>query len=342
MEKTFLLILIGILVLLLISLTVTIVIFIKSRKKWKLDSENQYIKGKEDGKTDAISVINATINSIENDKNKLNQMSEKELMVSTMMALASYGRRLDETNARLETITDYKTYISEMNKQMHALSDSYNNLQSTVKTAETSLNDSIISSQAKLNETVESSKQSIESFNLKANLVSENINILNSRLSNVGDIRSRVDEINTELSQSLDLLISLHEQSSIIMSKMNETIESYGQSPIAKIDQINQSLGVIYDWIEKIYSKFRYVDESDFRDLKKIEEIHHDMKELYDKFEDVDESDLSDLEKIEEIHNDIREIHDKLSCVNGSEFMNLYQIDDIYSTVSNIASRLNV
>ena len=342
MDKTFLLILIGILVLLLISLTVTIVIFIKSRKKWKLDSENQYIKGKEDGKTDAISVINATINSIENDKNKLNQMSEKELMVSTMMALASYGRRLDETNARLETITDYKTYISEMNKQMHALSDSYNNLQSTVKTAETSLNDSIISSQAKLNETVESSKQSIESFNLKANLVSENINILNSRLSNVGDIRSRVDEINTELSQSLDLLISLHEQSSIIMSKMNETIESYGQSPIAKIDQINQSLGVIYDWIEKIYSKFRYVDESDFRDLKKIEEIHHDMKELYDKFEDVDESDLSDLEKIEEIHNDIREIHDKLSCVNGSEFMNLYQIDDIYSTVSNIASRLNV
>lgn len=306
--------------LLLIALVVTIIVFVKSRNKWMLNSQNQYLKGKEDGKTEAISIINATINSIENDKNKLNQMSEKELMVSTMMALASYGRRLDETNARLQSINDYKIYISEMNKQMQALSCSYENLQNTVKTAEASLAESIMNSQTRLNETVDSSRKSIESFNATATVVSGNIDTLNSRLSTVGDIRQRIDVINSDLNQSLELLRSLQIQSSSIMSEMNEMLESYGQSPIAKLDAINHNVSVIFDWVE---------------------ETHRRFKELYDKFEDVDESDLSDLEKIEEIYDGIRRLCEKFEYVNTSDLQDLYKIDNIESTVSNIESKLN-
>lgn len=325
MDKTLLLIIIGIFVLLAISLTVTIIVFVKSRKKWKEVSYNQYLKGKEEGKTEAVSIINATINSIESDRNKLNQMSEKELMVSTMMALASYGRRLDETNERLLSITDYKVYISEMNKQMQNISNMYVSLQNTVKTAENSLNDSFDSSRIKLNETADSSRQAIESFNKTANAASENINILNSRLTNVGDIKQRVDEINTDLSQSLGLLTSLQMQSSSIMSEMNEMLESYGQSPIAKLDQINANIDILRDRISELYEKFKYVDSSDLErleDLEKLEEIRSHVEDIYDKIEYVSSSDLRDLSYL-------------------SRLSDLDKLDDIESKLSSIESRLD-
>ena len=362
MDNKLLFILIGILFLALVSLTVIIILFVKSRKKWKLNSQNQYLNGKEDGKKEAVSIIKETINSIENDKNKLNQMSEKELMVSTMMALASYGRRLDETNARLETITDYKSYISEMNKQMEALSESYENLQTTVKTAESSLNNSIMSSQTKLNESVEASKNSIDAFNVKAELVSGNLNILNTRLSSVGDIRQRVDEINGDLSQSLELLRSLQIQSSSIMSEMNGMLESYGQSPIAKIDKINHNVAVLANWVEELHRKFEYVSGSD---LEKIEEIHsrinelHDkfsyvsssdldriddiysaVDDLYDKFSNINSSDLCDLSKLSDINSKVDDLYNKFSCVNSCDFYDLDKISDINSKVDDVLSRL--
>jgi len=264
-----------------------------------------------------------------------------------MMALASYGRRLDETNARLQTITDYKVYISEMNKQMQTLSESYDNLQSTVKTAETSLNDSIMSSQSKLRETVETSKQSIEAFNVKAELVSGNINILNNRLSTVENIRQKVDEINVDLSQSLNLLRSLQSQSSSIMSEMNGMLESYGQSPIAKIDKINHNVAVLCNWVEELHDKFACVKRSDLDDLDKIGNIHSLINELYEKFEYVDSSDLDDLDKIEEIqyrindvYSKVNDLYDKFSCVNACDFYDLSKLSDIDSKVDDVLSRL--
>lgn len=338
MGKTFLIImiaLIGILFILSIALTVTIILFVKSRNKWKQTSENQYIKGKEDGKTEAISVINSTINKIEDDKDKLNQMSEKQLMVSTMMALAGYGRRLDETNARLDTIVDYKSYILEMNKQMQVLSETYDNLQNTVKTAESSLNDTISSSQTKLKEAVESSKQSIESFDKITDSATESVNVLNSRLSNVGIVSQRIDEINVDLSQSLDLLRSLQMKSSSIMSEMDGLLKSYGESPIAKLDQIKSNMSDMLDRVEKINKKFKNVDESD---LERLSDIRSKIEELYDKFEYVD---ANDLDKIDDIDSKLLTIESKLSDIESNMSGIESNVSDLESKISDISYRID-
>lgn len=346
MDKTFLLVVLGIIVLLSISLTVTIILFVKSRKKWMQNSQDQYLKGKEEGKTEAVGIINETINRIEDDKNKLNQMSEKELMVSTMMALASYGRRLDETNSRLDTITDYKAYISEMNKQMQVLSDSYNNLQNTVKTAENSLKDSILSSQTKLNNAVESSKQSIESFNNTADVASNTIYTLNSRLSSIGDIRQRIDEINTDLSQSLELLESLQSQSSAIMSEMDGMLTSYGQSPIAKLERISHNVDTVYDWVSDLYGKFENLNNSDIDNIERIGDIHGKVEELYNKFEYINFSELDKIDdirdKTDDLYSKTDEVLDRLGSEYGVDFNSIsYKINDVESKLSDIESKIS-
>lgn len=339
MDKTSLLIMLGIIVLLTISLTVTIILFVKSRKKWLLNSQNQYLKGREEGKTEAVGIINKTINRIENDRDKLNQMSEKELLVSTMMALASYGRRMDETNARLDTITDYKAYISEMNKQMKVLSDSYDNLQNTVINAEKSLNDSIMSSETTLKEVVGSAKHSIESFNQTANIASNNVDTLNSRLSNVGDLQRQIDIINTDLNNSLELLESLHAQSSSILSEMNGMLTSYGQSPITKLEQIKRNVDAVYEWVNDLYNKFENLDDNDIDNLEKIEDIQGKVENLYSKFECAN---VSGLDRIDDIYSKADEALDRLGSEYGVEFNSIsYKINDIESKLSDIESKIS-
>lgn len=339
MDKTSLLIMLGIIVLLAISLTVTIILFVKSRKKWLLNSQNQYLKGREEGKTEAVGIINETINRIENDRDKLNQMSEKELLVSTMMALASYGRRMDETNARLDTITDYKAYISEMNKQMKVLSDSYDNLQNTVINAEKSFNDSIMSSETELKGVVGSAKHSIESFNQTANIASKNVDTLNSRLSNVGDLQRQIDNINTDLNNSLELLESLHAQSSSILSEMNGMLTSYGQSPITKLEQIKHNVDAVYEWVNDLYIKFENLDDNDIDNLEKIEDIQDKVENLYSKFECVN---VSGLDRIDDIYSKADEALDRLGSEYGVEFNSIsYKINDIESKLSDIESKIS-
>jgi predicted nucleic acid-binding Zn-ribbon protein len=339
MDKTSLLIMLGIIVLLAISLTVTIILFVKSRKKWLLNSQNQYLKGREEGKTEAVGIINETINRIENDRDKLNQMSEKELLVSTMMALASYGRRMDETNARLDTITDYKAYISEMNKQMKVLSESYDNLQNTVINAEKSLNDSIMSSETELKGVVGSAKHSIESFNQTANIASNNVDTLNSRLSNVGDLQRQIDNINTDLNNSLELLESLHAQSSSILSEMNGMLTSYGQSPITKLEQIKHNVDAVYEWVNDLYIKFENLDDNDIDNLEKIEDIQDKVENLYSKFECVN---VSGLDRIDDIYSKADEALDRLGSEYGVEFNSIsYKINDIESKLSDIESKIS-
>lgn len=90
-----------------IAIAVVVMLWKKDKIRLKEEAEEQYKKGKEE----AADIIRMTIDKIQDDKGKLSDMSEKDLMVETMLALGSYGRRLDRIEEKIIAISNYKAFI---------------------------------------------------------------------------------------------------------------------------------------------------------------------------------------------------------------------------------------
>lgn len=79
----------------------------KDREMWKQIAEDSYNRGKDE----ASEIVRSTCDQIEEDKAKLAELSDRKLLIDIMLALGSYGRRLDRIDAKLKCITNYKAYI---------------------------------------------------------------------------------------------------------------------------------------------------------------------------------------------------------------------------------------
>ena len=60
------------------------------------------------GREEAADFVRCTMDKVQDDKNKLNEMSDRELLIETMLALAGYGRRLDRIEERFKVYTIIK------------------------------------------------------------------------------------------------------------------------------------------------------------------------------------------------------------------------------------------
>ena len=100
----------------------------EERQKWKKIAADNYARGQDE----ASELLKATCDKIEQERQRLEEQSEKDLLVEIMLALGSYGRRLDRIDGKLRCISSYKTYIDDMNSRTQKLTQSFIALDSSV------------------------------------------------------------------------------------------------------------------------------------------------------------------------------------------------------------------
>lgn len=302
----------NILVILLVVIAVMVIVFIviimwwkNDKVKWEEKAQECYKRGKEE----ADEVIRITIDKIQDDKKKLSEMTEKELMVETMLVLGSYGRRLDRIEDKIIAISNYKAYIDSMNQQVQALAAHVLSLQDNINVAGTQ---------------VAIFKQDVVEI---MNYVSE----VNVKLAEVGNIGEKVDGLISKLSSNVAVMEDMNSQVNFISGKMDSFFENYSESPVVMLNSIKSLLSDVQYAVSDMESSLSEVSDSVDNFDRLLSDIRSGMSEAFDQY-----SGFSLYGKVESLKSEISSMK---STIDSS--LDHYGYDSIYSKLDEIESRLN-
>ena len=286
--------------------------FKKEKAKWEQIADDSYARGKDE----ASETIRMTCDQIEEDKAKLAELSDRDLLIQIMLALGSYGRRLDRMDVKLKSITNYKAYIDDMNAQTHNLSQSFVVLQKNITTTSSVIHG--------LRQTVQGTSQNIHQL-----------------ITDLGDLNNLHIKIRNHISALSVVEQTLgHLQNSIadIIAEMNEVITTYDQAPMKKLKAIENKIATLLTSAEAIYGAVSNISDTTEHIKGTIDDSMEEYAygSLYNRIGDI-ASKLNDLDY--EIRNARSDIDSVKYTVNRTLSDSSY--DSIYSKLNDIESGIS-
>lgn len=243
------------------------------------------------GKEEAADFVRLTIDKVQEDKNKLNEMSDKELLIETMLALGGYGRRLDRIEEKLQGIYNYKAYTEALAEQIKTIAgmsvDLITNVSSTSETVEgfKRLIEAARKDVHKLNNSigeVEYIKERIISLLESVNNSVYELEILNNKLTVIQEKIEGIYEYKRYLDEIVVLVNKVSELSERLASSITDNdnkVRSFThavQSAHVGVDKLNDSISDVENIKERIYAS-----------LKTMNQLVHDIHCLNDKITEI-------------------------------------------------------
>jgi chromosome segregation ATPase len=287
----------------------------KEQQQWEKIAEDNYTKGKEE----SADIIRETCDRIEEDKEKLAQLSDRELLVEIMLALGTYARRIDRMDAKLQCITNYKAYIDDMNMLTQKLTGSF----------------------VVLDDSITNATSTITALKKTAQETSDGIHKLISDLSSLRDLHNVLSSHVANLSQQERDVTVLQNRVARVVEEMNAVMTTNDQAPMKKLKLIETEVVSIKDAISEVSevtdSIKKMINDSldEYNDdglWYKVKEIEHKTNEVFcevdgvsskisdvaskadEIFYEVDgtKSKLRDIERLGRVADDIEGIKDKV------------------------------
>ena len=305
----------------------------KDREMWKQIAEDSYNRGKDE----ASEIVRSTCDQIEEDKAKLAELSDRKLLIDIMLALGSYGRRLDRIDAKLKCIKNYKAYIDDMTTLTHNLSQRF-----------TVLEDYISRTAA----VTDSLRQTISE-------TSDNIHML---INDLGDLKALHTKINGhvyELRCVTTTLETMQERISKVVEDMNTVMEVCNQSPMAKLRSIETEIEALAEVVDMIRAELNSVsstpgeiksaiddsmEEYSYGSLfYRIAAVASDVSGAKSMISDIESSLSSVSSELESVSSELGDV--KSAVQNSSSSSDYYslssKLDDIASNMSYIQSSIS-
>ena len=233
------------------------------------------------GKEEAADFIRLTIDKVQEDKNKLNEMSDRELMIETMLALAGHGRRLDRIEEKLQGIYNYKAYTEGLAEQIKAISS-----------MAVGLTENISCSSA----TVVGFKQLVEAARI-------DVDRLNTSIADVETIKERIYSLIENINNSVGELTILNDKLTTIEGKiqgiyeykkyldeiveqvskvkvLSETLASSISDNDNKVKSFNQTVQNAYNGVDKLNNSLSDVEFLKTRIASVVENMNKSVYEI--------------------------------------------------------------
>lgn len=170
------------------------------------------------GREEAADFVRCTMDKVQDDKNKLNEMSDRELLIETMLALAGYGRRLDRIEEKIQGVYNYKAYTEGLAKQIKSISDLA----------------------IELTEGISSSAKVVVDFKKLVEATRQDVDKVNSSISNIKGIEEKISSHIININNSMGELALLNNKLEQIESKI-QGIYEYKKY----LDEIVEQVGII-------------------------------------------------------------------------------------------------
>lgn len=233
------------------------------------------------GKEEAADFIRITMDKVQEDKSKLNEMSDRELMIETMLALAGHSRRLDRIEEKLQGIYNYKAYTEGLAEQIKAISG-----------MAVGLTEDISSSAA----TVAGFKQLVEAARI-------DVDKLNTSITDVETIKERIYSLINNINNSVGELTTLNDKLTIIEGKiqriyeykqyLDEIVEQVSRVKMLsdalatsitdndnKVRSFNQTVQHAYNGVDKLNGSLSDVESLKARIASVVENINKSVYEI--------------------------------------------------------------
>ena len=233
------------------------------------------------GKEEASDFIRLTMDKVQEDKNKLNEMSDRGLMIETMLALAGHGRRLDRIEEKLQGIYNYKAYTEGLAEQIKTISGMA----------------------VGLTENISSSTATVVGFRQLVEAARVDVDKLNTSIADVENVKERIYSLITNINNSLCELITLNEKLTTIESKiqgiyeykkyLDEIVEQVNRVKALsdalaicitdndnKIRSFNQTVQLAYNGVDKLNSSLTDVEGLKARIASVVENMNKSVYEI--------------------------------------------------------------
>ena len=286
----------------------------QEKKKWEQIAADNYARGKDEGDE----IVRSTCDKIEEDKLKLADLTDRELLVEMMLALGSLGRRMDRMDNQLKCITNYKAYIDDMNCLIQKLSQRFVTLESLIST--------VVASNVALRETVQET--------------SSRIHKLVAALGDLSDLHEQINNHVAALGNTEADLEYIQEKVDSIIREMNDVLTTYDHSPIEKLNGIEAYIEEMVQDVSNI-QEVLYTLSGTASDIKttidgSMEEydygsLFYRIADIASKISNVDSEISSVCSKVNDIQSSVDSALSSYGCYS------LYsKLDDISSTVNSI------
>ena len=295
----------------------------KDKLEWERKIDDSYTRGKDD----ASEMLRTTYDQIEEDKNKLDALTDRELLVQIMMALGTYGRRMDRIDGKLKCIANYQAYIDDMNDRTQKLSHSFAVL------------DGYISSTASV---LGGLRQMVQD-------TSGDIHSLITAMGDMGDLHSKVDHHVAELNKAELILEFLEEKVSGVVNDMNTVMTVCDQAPMKKLKDIEDTLVTFSDTLKEMKGALGDISHKANSMEKAIEtslteygfgSVYSKIAELADALSDLDDDLCSVRRKVEETYDEVGSVKSKASDIQSTvdNSLSTYGYDSLHSKLDDISS----
>lgn len=294
-------ILMGIMIVFCVLCIATLVLlflkYVNDKTRWKEEAEERFKAGKEE----AASIIRMTMDQIQTDRGKFVGMSEKELMVETMMALGSYGRRIDRIEDKIECISNYKEHINEIKIQIKAITNNCDILRDDITNA----------------------NSSVGTFRQITQDATADVRQLNENLSNIADIKRKVDLLVENINRTVYMLENMYEQISDIAKNTNEVLDTYGDAPMVKLNSIETMLEDVKDLIDDVDDEIDNVNNE-------LNDVKNKVGDALDQY-----SSYSLFSRLESVQNDLESVKDKIN-----ESLDQYGYSSLYRKIEEVGEKI--
>lgn len=238
------------------GITILLVKLIKTNKKIEQIAADNLKRGKEE----AADFMRLTMDKVQEDKNRLNGMSDKELMIETMLALAGHGRRLDRIEGKLQGIYNYKAYTEGLAEQIRALS------QMAVG----------------LTEDISGSSKTVVDFKQLVNATRTDVDKLNTSISDVETVKERIHSLVEDINNSLGELKTLNDMLSTIEGKIQGIYEykKYLDEIVEQVGNVKALSEMLALSITENDNKVRWFNETVQNANKGVDKLNNSLAEV--------------------------------------------------------------
>lgn len=279
------------------------------------------------GKGEATKIIRETCDKIEDDKTKLEILTDRELLIETMLALGSYGRRIDGIETKLQVICNYEFFIDDINRRTQTLTQSFDILK----------------------ENIASATESINSYQDNITSTSTNIQRLINDLGSLTDLHAKINNHVYSLNIAHQTMSKLKTEISNIVTDMDKVMTTCDQSPITKLKKIETDIDKLNDISQKIEEQTQntfntlvkpmssnyYEKDSVLSVLRYIENNTDEISSHSDYFYRLRYLD----EYISDVRNDINDLKSNIDKIQNDYYGN--SIHSIKSDIEDLQSKLN-
>lgn len=199
------------------------------KKKWIAAAEDNLRAGKEE----AADIIRRTMDTVNDDKKRMEAMADKDILIEAMTALAAQHRRLDRMEEKMEVVVSYTASIDAMNKLIEAIGGDLDALQTQFKEASS---------------LVVSSRQAVQGLNTA-------VAQFNTTLGKTEDVQKQLTSMTDAAQKTLKQLEGVDTKANTVVTETNKMFAAYKDGPMEQLRALDAQLTSVRGTLDALTGK---------------------------------------------------------------------------------------